>query len=349
VAVNPGVPFGLLSAALFGLSAPAAKMLLRETDPWMLAGLLYLGSGVGLGVGALARRRVGRAVASESPLRGADLPWLAGAIGCGGVAGPLLLMFGLAAGSAAQASLLLNLESVFTVVLAWWLVGEQVGPRIAIGMGAIAGGAVVLSWGGPVALDVSGMLVAAACLAWAVDNNFTRHLSGRDPVQIAAIKGLVAGAVNVVIALARGGPAPELPLLAAAMAVGFAGYGISLVLFVLALRHLGTARTGAYFATAPFVGAIASVLLLGEPVSPALLAAAVMMGVGVWLHLTERHEHAHGHDAVEHDHVHEHDVHHRHEHPAGVPPREPHAHPHTHAGLRHAHPHYPDLHHRHEH
>jgi drug/metabolite transporter (DMT)-like permease len=347
VSVNRGIPFALLSASLFGLSAPAAKVLLSEIDPWMLAGLLYLGSGVGLGVVFLARRALGRAAGTG--LRRADLPWLAGAIGSGGVAGPLLLMFGLASGPAAQSSLLLNLESVFTVLLAWWLFGEHVGLRIAVGAGAITAAAVLLSRGGPVVIDGSAVLVSAACLAWAIDNNLTRRLSGSDAVQIAAIKGLGAGAVNVLMALARAGETPGPGVVAAGAVVGFLGYGVSLVLFVLALRHLGAARTGAYFATAPFVGAVASVLVLQEPASPSLIAAGVLMGAGVWLHLTERHEHAHAHDAVEHDHAHEHDDHHRHEHPAGVPLREPHAHPHTHTGLRHAHPHYPDLHHRHGH
>jgi drug/metabolite transporter (DMT)-like permease len=345
-----GPALALASALLFGLSAPAAKLLLGRVDPWLLAGLLYLGSGMGLGLYRLARPLL-TAAPKEARLARRDLPWLAGAILAGGILGPVLLMFGLAAGSAAQASLLLNLEGVFTAVLAWFVFREHFDARIAIGMAAIGAGALVLSWqpSAPVVLDGSAVLVAAACLAWAVDNNLTRKVSGGDPVQIAALKGAAAGSVNILLALVRGAPGPSLAMGLAAGVVGLSGYGVSLVLFVLALRHLGAARTGAYFSTAPFVGALGGVGALGESVTARLLAAAALMGVGVGLHLTERHAHEHVHEALEHEHLHWHDEHHRHGHPAGMPPGEPHAHPHLHAPLRHAHPHYPDLHHRHDH
>ena len=345
-----GPALALGAAMLFGLSAPAAKLLIGAVDPWLLAGLLYLGSGVGLGSYLVVRQAAGRPT-REAPLALHDLPWLGGAILAGGVLGPVLLMLGLASGPATQSALLLNLEAVFTVLLAWLVFGEHVSARIAIGMVAITAGAMALAWQPPgrLAFDRSSVLVAGACLAWAIDNNLTRKVSATDPVQIAAVKGVVAGSVNVSLAMGGGAqwPAPHVALLAGI--VGLLGYGVSLGLFVVALRHLGTARTGAYFATAPFVGAAGSILALGEPLTSQLLVAGALMTVGVWLHLTEHHTHAHVHQSLEHDHSHSHDAHHPHAHPPGLPPSAPHTHRHVHGPLRHRHPHYPDLHHRHPH
>lgn len=345
---GPGL--ALAAAALFGLSAPAAKLLAGSVDPWLLAGLLYLGSGIGLGFYRLARRFAGH-VESEAPLRRQDLPWLGGAVAAGGIIGPVLLMYGLAVGTAVQSSLLLNLEGVFTALLAWSIFRENFDARIALGMAAIAGGAAVLSWNPSeaFALDASALLVAGACLAWAIDNNLTRMVSGGDPLQIAAFKGIAAGSINVLLATVRQAPWPPPAAILGAGLVGLVGYGTSLVLFVLALRLLGAARTGAYFSTAPFVGAIAGALALHEPLTWRISLAAVLMGAGVWLHLTERHDHEHQHEALEHTHAHVHDEHHRHAHAPGTPPGEPHSHPHVHAPLRHSHPHFPDLHHRHHH
>jgi len=345
-----GPGFALGAAVLFGLSAPAAKLLVGRVDPWLLAGLLYLGSGVGLGLWRLLQRLSGRSV-PEAPLTRRDLGWLAGAIAAGGVAGPVLLTYGLAGGTAVQSSLLLNLEGVFTALLAWTLFREHFASRIAVGMTSIALGAMVLSWNpaGTIVLDASALLVTGACLAWAVDNNLTRMVAGGDPLRIAALKGLVAGTINVLLATGQHASWPAPAAVLGAGVVGLLGYGTSLVLFVLALRVLGTARTGAYFSTAPFVGALAGALVLREPLGPQTFMAAILMGVGVWLHLTERHEHEHQHEALEHTHAHVHDEHHQHPHQPGTPPGEPHSHPHVHAPLRHSHPHFPDLHHRHEH
>jgi drug/metabolite transporter (DMT)-like permease len=345
-----GPRLALLAAALFGLSAPAAKLLVGSIDPWLVAGLLYLGSGLGLGVLDRARR-LGGAVKREAALTRRDLPWLAGAILTGGVIGPVLLMSALARGAASESALLLNLEAVFTALLAAALFREHVPPRIAIGMVAIAAGAAALAWSGGsrFGFDAPALLVAAACLAWAIDNNLTRVVSATDPITVAALKGVIAGTVNVGIALAWGAGWPPVPVMLAAAVVGFLGYGTSLVLFVRALRHLGASRTGAYFSTAPFIGAVAGVIALREPLTLGLAVGAALMAVGVWLHLTEHHDHTHVHDALIHDHAHRHDEHHQHDHPPGTPTTEPHAHPHTHAALWHGHPHYPDLHHRHGH
>lgn len=348
--VAAGVPYALAAAALFGASTPLAKVLVGQVAPVMLAGLLYLGSGIGLAIVWACRSRTS-AGPREAPLRAADLPWLGGAILAGGVAGPVLLMLGLSLTPGSTSSLLLNTEGVLTAAIAWLVFHENYDARVLLGMVAIVLGGAVLSWGGSV--EVQGWLgplaIAGACLAWGMDNNLTRKVSGGDPVQVACMKGAVAGAVNLAIALSLGARVPALPTLLQAGAVGFLGYGLSLALFVLSLRHLGTARTGAYFSTAPFIGAVLSVVVLRDALTLPLVAAAILMGAGVWLHLTERHGHEHVHEELSHDHRHEHDAHHAHEHPEGTAGDGPHAHAHRHTPIRHAHPHYPDLHHGHAH
>ena len=343
----PGVPLALLSAVLFGASAPFAKLLLGTVSPQLLAGLLYLGAGIGLAVVHGGRAALG-IPAPEAPLRRHDVPWLVAVVLFGGIAGPLLLLLGLARTSAATGSLLLNLEGLATMLIAWVVFRENVDRRLMLGAFAILAGAAVLSWNGEgVRLDAGAALIAAACLAWGIDNNLTRKLSSADPVVTATIKGITAGSVNVGLALLFGAAVPSMTAIGGAAVVGFLGVGISLVLFMLALRHLGAARTGAYFSLAPFIGAVIAVALLGEPVTAQLVAAGLLMGAGLWLHLAERHEHEHEHEPMEHEHVHVHDAHHQHGHDGPV--TEPHSHWHRHAPLRHAHAHYPDLHHQHGH
>lgn len=276
----------LAAAALFGASTPLAKALLRDVPPTLLAGLLYLGSGVGLAVVRLLRDRGWRAPA----LDGAAWRWLLLAILCGGVLGPLLLMLGLTRTSAAAASLLLNLEAVLTAGLAWLVFRENANRRIVLGFALIVAGALLLALpaaGQRLGLDDGALLIGGACLCWALDNNFTCKVAGSDAVFIAALKGLVAGAVNTAIAFALGARLPAWPVVGAAMGVGLLGYGVSLVLFVLALRGVGSARTGAYFSTAPFIGAAIAIGVFGEPAAWTFWAAAALMGAGVWLHLTE--------------------------------------------------------------
>ena len=338
------ITYALLSAALFGASTPLAKLLVGGVAPLALAGLLYLASGIGLGIAVLLRRQpVG--------LQRGDWRWLAGAIAAGGIAAPALLMYGLRGTEASSASLLLNLEAVFTAALAWVAFRENVDRRIFAGMMAIIAGGVLLSWQQvPRMASATGpLLIAAACLGWALDNNLTRRISAGDAVSIAAVKGLVAGAVNFGLALALGAYVPAPGAMALAGLVGLLGYGISLVLFIVALRELGTARTGAYFSVAPFFGAAIGLVLLGEQADAAFWGAAALMAIGVWLHISERHEHEHEHDPLTHSHEHVHDEHHQHAHPPGMDPRQPHVHVHEHGRLRHRHPHYPDLHHRHRH
>ena len=343
--IDAGVAAALGAALLFGASTPLAKMLLGEASPWLLAGLLYLGSGVGLAVLRLIRHE------KSVRLARGEAKWLAGAVVAGGIVGPALLMWGLAAMPASGAALLLNAEAVFTAFIAWFVFRENFDRRIAIGMFLIVAGAVVLSWPGEADFGsvLPALAVLGACLAWGIDNNLTRKVSLADATFIAMAKGLVAGATNTGLALLAGAAIPNLSIAAAAGAVGFFGYGISLVLFVLALRRLGTARTAAYFSTAPFAGAAVAILMLGEPVTLALVIAGALMACGVWLHVAERHEHAHGHEPLEHAHEHEHDEHHQHVHGQPVAPGTRHHHMHRHERLTHSHPHYPDTHHRHDH
>jgi drug/metabolite transporter (DMT)-like permease len=343
-----GILLALASAVLFGASTPFAKMLLGSVDPWLMAGLLYIGAGLGLSVVHLSRS-VLRLPAVEAPLRRPDVPWLIAVILFGGIVGPLLLMFGLARTDAAATSLLLNLEGLATMGIAWVVFRENVDRRLLLGALAILAGAVLLSWQGEASFEWGGLLIAGACLCWGIDNNLTRKLSSSDPVQIAMLKGLAAGAVNLTLALSRGAALPPSGTLAVVGIVGFLGYGVSLALFVLGLRYLGTARTSAYFSLAPFVGAVLAVVMLGEALSLQLLVAGGLMGFGLWLHLAERHEHEHVHEPMDHEHRHRHDEHHQHAHSASDQPGEPHTHWHRHDRLVHGHPHYPDLHHRHGH
>ena len=347
-----GAMLALGSAFLFGASIPMAKLLLGIADPLLLAGLLYLGSGAGLALTAASGRSLGLGW-SEAPLRSGDLPWLTAIVLFGGILGPALLMWGLTLTPASTGALLLNIESLATMAIAWLVFRENVDRRIFTGAMAILAGAVVLSWpeavGSHPLLNWGSVLIVFACVSWGIDNNLTRKLSTADPLQIAMIKGLVAGAVNLAMALARGASLPGPATLAEAAAVGFFGYGVSLVLFVLGLRHLGAARTGAYFSTAPFIGAALALPLFGETPNLASIGAAVLMGIGVYLHLAETHDHEHVHEPFEHEHRHVHDIHHQHDHAPADPSGEPHSHRHRHPRVLHKHPHYPDLHHRHRH
>ena len=347
--IRSGVPAAIGAAMLFGLSTPLAKLLVGSVSPLLLSGLLYLGSGLGLAVLLLVRGARGRRAGITFP-RGTEVLWLLGAIAAGGVLGPYLQMFGLARTDAATASLILNLEGVFTALLAWVVFNENFDRRIALGMALILGGGVLLALGGPLSATslIGPLAIAGACLAWGLDNNLTRKVAVNDAMFIACTKGLVAGCVSVGLALLGGAQLPGIDIVLAAGALGFFGYGLSLMLFVLALRNLGTARTGAYFSLAPFAGA-AFALLLGAPMTLALGMAGVLMAIGVWLHLSEDHSHTHVHPDLAHMHPHTHDAHHQHAHPAGWDGEEPHSHEHEHLPLEHAHAHYPDIHHRHAH
>lgn len=302
------------AAALFGASTPFAKLYVGELSAVLLAGLLYLGSGTGLLTLRLLRDHGWR----PTGLVRARWPWLLAAIVCGGVLGPTLLMLGLARMSAASASLLLNLEGVLTAVIAWLVFREHTNRRMVMGMAFVSLGALLLSWpNGSLSAGaaVSGAaLLLGACLCWALDNNLTRHVSEADALFLAGVKGISAAAVNIGLALASGQQMPQPGVLAPVLLIGFLGYGLSLALFVLALRQLGTARTGAYFSAAPFFGAAIAIGVFRESTTPLFWLASLLMMLGLWLHLTERHEHPHWHGELQHSHPHYPDIQHRHEH-----------------------------------
>ncbi|WP_392430866.1 EamA family transporter [Yersinia sp. HM-2024] len=341
---QPGVLAALTAAVLFGAGTPLAKQLLNTVSPWLLAGLLYLGSGVGLAL----YRLITRPAAVNLPRN--ELWWFIGAITAGGIIAPVLLMIGLTGMPASGASLLLNAEGVFTALLAWFAFKENFDRRIALGMMVIVAGAAILSWPGEARFAGlwPTLAILGACFAWGIDNNLTRKVSLTDATWIASVKGLVAGLVNLVLAFALGATLPPLTNLAGALLVGFFAYGVSLALFVIGLRHLGTARTGAYFSIAPFLGAALAVAM-GDTVTIPLIVAGLLMAIGIWLHLTEQHEHQHHHDDLLHEHQHLHDEHHQHSHDFPVNADIPHKHPHQHQPMEHSHPHFPDSHHRHKH
>lgn len=363
-----GVFSALLSAALFGASTPLAKILIGQLAPTMLAGLLYAGSGIGLGACLLLRswrdrsaQALGRPRQHVASLQGKDAGWLVSAILAGGIAGPVLLLAGLATMPASSAALLLNLEGVLTALLAWFVFHENFDRRVLLGMAAIVTAGILLaSQGGMVFQLAPGALaIAGACLCWAIDNNLTRKVAASDALQIAAWKGVVAGTVNLGLAHALGVAWPPVSIALAAGLLGFCGYGLSLVLFVVALRQLGSARTGAYFSAAPFVGALVAIGLLHEATNARFWLAAALMGIGLWLHLSERHLHRHVHEALFHTHQHSHpqpegddlnaDTHHCHGHDFPWDGVSPHTHAHQHEVIAHTHAHVPDIHHRHRH
>jgi drug/metabolite transporter (DMT)-like permease len=369
--MNPrtgAISTALAAAVLFGAATPLAKVLLGAMSPFMVAGLFYLGSGIGLFVLRMARRLIKSGHAGDghrqpearvdpasratsiSPVSRAELPWLLGSIVAGGIAGPALLMLGLSSTPAATTALLLNLEGVLTAVIAWVVFRENVDIPVFLGMVAIVAGGVVLSWQpGDAGVPLGALLIVGACLCWAIDNNLTRKVSSNDAMAIASAKGLIAGPANLAIAFAAGASWPPAAAVAAAMVTGLVGYGVSLVLFVVALRHLGTARTGAYFSVAPLFGVALSLLLWPEWPHVAFWVAAVLMTIGIVLHVRERHEHEHTHDWIEHAHPHTHDEHHRHKHDFPYEGDEPHTHRHVHPPITHSHAHFPDVHHRHRH
>jgi drug/metabolite transporter (DMT)-like permease len=287
-----GPIFGLLAAALFGVSPPLAKSLLGETAPQLVAGLLYLGSGLGLSVVLLVRRGSDPAQQRRPRVAGREWWWLAAAIGSGGVIAPVLLMTGLARTEAATTSLMLNLEGVFTALVAWFVFREGVNPRVAVGFLLILLGGLALTWvrGAGLRFSSPTLLIAGACACWALDNNCTRKVSHADAVTTAALKGVVAGVVNLALARGFGAEFPIAWPLVGALALGFVSYGLSLAFFIVALRHVGAARTGAYFATAPFIGALVAAVFFGEKLGTTVWVAGSLMAIGVWLHLTESRE-----------------------------------------------------------
>ncbi len=341
-----GALYAIVAAVLFGISAPIAKLLLPGAGFLMLASLLYLGAGVGLSLIVLMRR--GR---REASLQRSDFLPIAGIIVAGGIVGPILLLYGLQSVSGVVGSLLLNLEAPFTMILAVLVFREHMNRTEMIAAVLIIGGAVILSYvPGQLRAEVVGALaIAGACLAWAIDNNLTQKVSLRDPMAIVRVKTLGAGLCTMIIALTAGERFPSRMHVVSGLVLGFFSYGASIVFAVYALRILGAAREAAFFATAPFIGALLSIPLLHESITPFRATGLALMIIGVTALVRARHTHLHTHEAIVHDHVHIHDQHHQHAHSASDPAGEPHAHPHRHEPITHEHPHVSDAHHRHPH
>jgi len=344
------IVFAVVSATLFGVGTPFAKILTKDLEPIILAGLLYLGAFVGLTIYVLVRRVVRKSRSASEPLERKDVPWLAGATVSGGVVAPICLMTGLTVTTGFAASLLLNLEGLATAVIAYLFFRENLGWRLGIAVACMTAAGILLSWDpNTSALTVSGpLLLLAAGIAWGVDNNLTRHISDKNPVQISQIKGLVAGTASVSIAILLGFRVPIDQTFIFALVLGAFSYGASLVLFIQALQGLGASRTGAFYSVGPFVGAGVSLVLLNEWLGWTMLPAAVLMLVGVVAIVYERHSHLHTHEEGTHTHLHSHDDF-SHDHFHKATPTGQHMHGHTHHSESHDHIHWPDIHHRHKH
>ena len=346
------VSLAFIAAALFGLSTPGAKLLLQGTGPVTLAGLLYLGSGLGLALLMAGRRALTGSVRNDAGIARGDLPWLAAAVLAGGVAAPIVLMASLTTTPAATASLLLNVEAATTALIAVLLFGEVMGRRAWIALGCISAGGALLSVAGDGAWGFApGALgVILACVLWGLDNNFTCRIAAKDPVPITLIKGLAAGSVSLLLAAAAGESLPPLSLAGGALLLGFVSYGLSIVLYIISLRQIGAARTGTAFATAPFLGVVFSYMIFGEVHGTLFFVSLPLMALGTLLLLGEVHCHPHTHLPLIHTHRHRHDdLHHHHTHRGEIIPGTEHLHEHAHAMKVHTHPHAHDIHHRHEH
>lgn len=343
----------ILAALLFGISAPLSKVLLGNIDPVPLASLLYLGSGTGLFLYQLIKRFTGKHAEAEASLSRKDLPWLTGAIVFGGVIAPIILMISLQRTPASTASLLLNFESVATTFIAWVIFKENIGRRVGFAVGLITLSSVLLSWdfSNQWGLSIGALGVIFACICWGIDNNFTRNISAKNPFSIVTVKGIGAGLFSLILSVLLDSPMPDFKIILCAMLLGFFSYGLSIVLFVLAMRSLGSARTSAFFGTAPFIGAVVSFLIYKSPPDVMFMAAMPIMILGAVLLLRDQHGHKHFHEQVTHEHKHAHtDGHHNHLHEnTGDSTNTTHSHVHEHEILEHTHEHAPDIHHRHNH
>ncbi len=346
----PAVLLALLAALLFGVSAPLSKLLLNDIQPMPLASLLYFGCGAGVLLFKLGNLLLIRKEKTEAGITKKDVPWLAGIILAGGVAAPVILMYSLKATPAATASLLLNFEAASTALIAAVFFKEALGKRVWISIAMITAAAAVLTlnpsgeWG----FSIGAVGIIGACSLWGIDNNLTRNISSKDPLITAMVKGFGAGTVSLILSFATNSAFPSLTPILLALLLGAFSYGISIVLFIIAMRHLGAARTSAFFGTAPFIGSFISIILFGEIPGLQFYISLPLMIAGAVLIAGEKHAHMHIHRLTEHDHKHRHDdLHHNHVHGDGFCGE--HSHPHVHEPMEHEHAHMPDIHHRHTH
>ena len=342
----PFILQALIAALFFGASAPIAKLLLGDNiAPIFLAAFLYLGSGAGTFLFRLTQRM--RSKDAEADIKSPDIKWLAGAIIAGGILAPIILMISLQNTPASTASLLLNFEGVGTTLIALLFFKEAIGRRAWIAILVITLASIFLStnFDEGFGLSLGALGIILACVLWGVDNNFTRNISGKDPLAIVAWKGLVAGTFSFFLAYFLGNALPSLTVILGTLVLGFVSYGLSTMLFIRSMRGLGAARTSALYGTAPLAGVLLSIFLFGEIPSFSFVIAAVLMIGGALLLINEEHSHSHTHTAMFHEHSHSHDDSaHGHDTTKGV-----HSHEHEHPAEEHEHDHMPDIHHRHGH
>lgn len=347
--VARGTLLAVLAAVAFGATTPVVWAAAKIASPFTVATLLYAGAAAGAATGAWGLRR--RAASSEPPMRRAHAPRVAAVSLLGACVAPIALGWGLARTGATTGALMLNLEALFTVLLARVVYREPIGGRVALALAATtaAGTALALHEGAGAAGGVLGAIaIAVATLAWAADNTLMRRLADVEPLAVVTAKGAIGAGASVVLALATGARWPPVPLALGVLVAGVLGYGASLLLYLRAQRVLGAGRTGALFAIAPFVGALIAVFVEGKAPTAAHAVAAVLFGLAVWLHATERHMHPHRHAREDHEHAHRHDDgHHDHVHEPALVGE--HSHAHRHEPLDHTHDHTPDLHHEHAH
>jgi drug/metabolite transporter (DMT)-like permease len=344
---SSNLPFilqALTAAIFFGASAPIAKLLLGNISPIFLAAFLYLGSGAGISLTKLVQRI--SSDETEAGIKRADLKWLAGAIISGGIIAPIILMVSLQNTPASTASLLLNFEGVGTTVLALLFFKESISRRAWIAILVITAASIFLStdFRGGFTFSLGAFGIISACVLWGLDNNFTRNISGKDPLVIVAWKGLIAGSFSFLLAWSLGNPLPSIKTILFTLILGFISYGLSTLLFIRSMRGLGASRTSALYGTAPLAGVILSIFMFGELPSFFFVIAAILMIGGALLLINENHEHTHIHTAMIHEHSHSHDSAHGHDDSTGV-----HSHEHEHLVEKHEHDHMPDIHHRHGH
>jgi drug/metabolite transporter (DMT)-like permease len=341
-----GGALALASAVAFGATTPLVQRFGRGVGPFMTAALLYGGAAM---VSAVRGDRLRGTL--EAPLRRSDAGRVLAVALLGAVAAPMAFAWGLQRTSGVTAALLLNLEAVFTVLLARLLWHEPLGGRVGLAVTAmVCGGALLVldGRGASLAAGWGALAVALATLAWAGDNVVGRPLADRDPTQVILAKGALGASLSLAIARCLSESWPPWSRAAALAACGAVGYGLSLRLYLRAQRIVGAARTGSIFAVAPFLGAAIAWTMGERGGGLATVGAGALCALGVALHLTESHDHAHAHDIVEHEHAHRHDEGH-HTHPHDVYPTREHSHAHRHDPQSHVHPHGPDLHHRHGH
>jgi len=344
VATN-AVAFAILAAVLYGISAPFSKLLLNTLHPALLAGLLYLGAGIGM-LAWNSLQRKSRRASGEAKLSRNDIPFALAMIVLD-IAAPISLMTGLTMTTAENASLLNNFEIVATGILAAMFFRESIGRRMGLAIILISAASFLLSVENTSSFSFStgSILVIVACLCWGLENNCTRMLSLKNPLQIVVIKGFGAGTGSLLVFFMVGGSLSFSISIVYALLLGFVSYGLSIFLYIKAQRELGAARTSAYYAAAPFIGVLVSWMVLGETINGTFAIALLIMILGTYLAITEKHLHPHVHEPVSHNHLHNHqDGHHSHS-----DDTTPHSHPHMHDATAHTHGHTPDMHHNHNH